>query len=267
MIGGGVLERIASSTRLSLGLRKEARSQEKLRELALRAPAPRDFAAAFARRRPGVIAEIKFASPSEGSLIGARPPAPLAVAASYLHAGATALSVLTEEAHFRGSLGYLAAIRAAQPEALLLMKDFVISEYQLLEARYHGADAVLLIVALLGEEGTRVMLREARALGLSALVEVHDEAELEIALRLEAPLIGINNRDLRTLAVSLETSFRLAERAPPGAKLISESGIRDPEDLRRLRAAGFAGCLVGTSLMKTADPGAVLARLLAGGAG
>jgi indole-3-glycerol phosphate synthase len=222
---------------------------------------PRDIEAAF--RRPGgphVIAEVKLASPSEGDIAPGADP--VAVAGEYLAAGAAALSILTERDFFKGSPDYLRAIRARFPDALLLMKDFVVDELQLDIAREIGADAVLLIVALVGPERLPALLAAARERGLSVLVEVHDEAELAIAARSGARLIGVNNRNLKTLAVSLDTSERLASLAPKGATLISESGISTGDDVKRLGRLGFHGFLVGTSLMKTGKPGAALAKLL-----
>ena len=209
--------------------------------------------------RPQVIAEVKLASPSQGTI--AQSADPVAVAQEYLRAGAAALSVLTEPDFFHGRPEYLVRIREACPDALLLMKDFVVDEYQLALARSWGADCVLLIVALLGSE-TRRYLESARRLGLSVLVEVHDEAELTIALETGAELIGVNNRDLRTLKISLEQSRRLAAHLPAGRNWICESGLETGADLAEMQALGCRGFLIGTSLMRTGDPGNALRELL-----
>jgi indole-3-glycerol phosphate synthase len=219
------------------------------RQHLLRSPAPR------------VIAEVKRQSPSAGAI--APHADPLRVAAAYRQSGAAALSVLTERDHFGGSPETLQAIRAAHPEAPLLMKDFVIDEYQLVRAAHDGADAVLLILAALGPLRCRELQQQAAALGLSVLVEVHDEAELDDALALGAELIGVNNRNLRTMQVSLTVSERLSRRVPPHVTLVSESGLRSGADLQRLAALGYHAFLVGTSLMQASDPGAALARLRA----
>jgi indole-3-glycerol phosphate synthase len=249
-----VLDTIADAVRADLERRRRP-----LAELRRRPPSP--FEAAFAGPGPmRAIAEIKFRSPSEGALRPREDPAD--IAAGYLRAGATAISVLTERAHFGGSHEDLRRVREAHPEALLLMKDFVLDEYQLHEALDAGADGVLLIVALLGRERAAALYAQAKGLGLGVLVEVHDEAELEAALSFGATLVGINNRDLKTLRVSLETSHRLAPLAR-GATLVAESGIKTGVEARALAQAGFAAMLVGSSLMKRPDPGAALEALLA----
>lgn len=265
-----VLHRIAEQ--VLFRIEEDKADPERMAELG-RAPArrPRDFRQAFleAGARPHVIAEVKLASPSEGDIaLGADP---VAVAGDYLRAGARAISVLTERDFFKGSPDYLRAIRRAHPEALLLMKDFVVDEHQLDCAVHDGADAVLLIVALLEslQAGlTRAFLLRALGLGLTPLVEVHEEREMQVAVECGARLIGVNNRNLKTLEVSLETSERLAALAPPGATLIAESGLRTPQDLRRLGGVGYRGFLIGTSFMKSGKPGVALAELLKGtGAG
>jgi indole-3-glycerol phosphate synthase len=210
---------------------------------------------------PAVISEIKRASPSAGLIRSDFDP--VRIAREYRQAGAAALSVITEVHHFRGNLEYLAALRW-HTDLPLLRKDFIIDAYQLLEARWAGADAVLLIAALL-EPGDLESLRlEAARLGMDALVEVHDEAELHAALDMGADLIGVNNRDLRTFEVSLETSLRLARLMPSGILAVAESGIRSAEDIRRLSEAGFRGFLVGEQLMRSASPGAALRELRSG---
>ena len=259
-----VLQKIAERTRESLERRKLALPETELRKHCQEARVPHDFRGAFDGTEIRAIAEIKFASPSEGQIVSMRDP--VTVARGYLEGGATALSVLTEESYFHGSLSFLAQVRTRFPSAFLLMKDFVIDPYQILEGLHHGADAVLLIVSLLGKERTQEYLSVAAELGLSALVEVHDERELEVARDAGALLVGINNRNLNTLDVSLETSFRLIKYAETiftrRPAFISESGIKSPAEVKQLGNAGFSGILVGTSLMKTADPGLALTRLL-----
>jgi indole-3-glycerol phosphate synthase len=262
MSAPGVLDRIAESTRVALAERAGREPLDELRRSARAAPVPRDFTEPFRRAEMAVIAEIKFRSPSEGELRPGGAAEAVRLARDYLRAGAAALSVLTESAHFGGSLGNLAAVRAAFPHARLLMKDFVVDERQLLEARRAGADAVLLIVRLLGETRTAELRRAAEELGMTALIEAHDEAELGAALRAGARLLGVNSRDLGTMEVSMARLHALAERAPAGIPRVAESGIRSGADLRALRCAGFGGFLIGTALMRQPDPGAALAALL-----
>jgi indole-3-glycerol phosphate synthase len=219
----------------------------------------RDFRAALAARAPALIAEIKRASPSRGLL--AQDFRPAATAAAYQRGGAAALSVLTDETFFQGSLEHLSEARQASGLPVL-RKDFTIDEYQILEAAAHGADAVLLIAAILPCKRLRALREFARQLGLAALVEVHDEEELASAVDSGADILGVNNRDLRTFEVTLETSLRLGEKMPAGALRVSESGIRFREDVGRLQAAGYSAFLVGEHLMRAADPAAALRALL-----
>ncbi len=235
------------------------------RELEARArstPAPRSLADALSP--PGgpvrVIAEVKRASPSAGA-IDATLDAP-AQAARYAAAGAAAVSVLTDGPGFGGSLDDLAAARA-RVDVPLLRKDFVVDRYQLLEARAWGADAALLIVAALPGDALRRLLDDCAALGLAALGAVHDEAEAEAALQAGARVVGVNNRDLRTFAVDLAVSERLLPLLPDGVKGVAESGVRTPEDARRLRRAGAANLLVGEALVRAPDPGRLLRELTA----
>jgi len=226
-----------------------------------RRPVRRGFRKALAVTRPAVIAEIKKASPSAGVIAEDFDPA--SIATGYQQGGAAALSVLTDKQFFQGSLVDLVRARAAT-HLPVLRKDFTLDRYHLLQASAEGADAVLLIVAALDDEELKTLLAEARELELDALVEVHDESELERALAVGADLIGVNNRNLKTLEVSLETSLRLAEKLPPGTLAVSESGIRTSNDIRRLMAAGYQAFLIGESLMKQADPGTALAQLIEG---
>ncbi len=224
-------------------------------------PGRRDFMAALMSRYPAVIAEIKRASPSKGA-IAAGDLDPAAVASAYQAGGAAALSVLTDEQFFRGSLDDLDIARGAV-RLPVLRKDFTIDEYHIAEAGARCADAVLLIAAILPTQRLRQLREYAGRLGLAALVEVHDEDELASAIDSGAQIIGVNNRNLRTFEVTLETSLRLAARIPNGTVKVSESGIRSPEDLRRLREAGFHAFLIGEHLMRSRDPQQALAALLA----
>jgi indole-3-glycerol phosphate synthase len=211
--------------------------------------------------RVNVIAECKRRSPSRGVLRAAYDP--VAIARAYETAGASALSVLTEPTFFDGALAHLAAVRAAVALPLL-RKDFVIDEYQLLEARAAGADAVLLIVAALDDASLTRLRVAAEALGLAALVEVHSVDELDRALAAGARVIGVNNRNLRTLEVDLGASDEIAARMPSGVIRVSESGLRSPADLARLRGLGYQAFLIGERFMTAPDPGAALAEVLAG---
>jgi indole-3-glycerol phosphate synthase len=226
------------------------------------APTPRGFATALQARvsnePPAVIAEIKKASPSKGLL--APDFAPAAFAASYERNGATCLSVLTDTDFFQGSDADLRAARAAC-QLPVLRKDFTLDDYQVFEARVIGADCILLIVAALGDTQMRELAALARDLGLDVLIEVHDEAELERALLVDTPLIGVNNRDLRTFEVHLQTTLDLLAQIPPDRMVISESGIRTPADVALLREHGVNAFLVGEAFMRAPDPGAKLAEL------
>jgi len=242
--------------------RRAARAGLELEAACRDLPPPRDFAGALAARgAPArVIAEVKRASPSAGAI--AHGLDAVAQARRYVMAGAAAISVLTDGPGFGGSLEDLAAVRAAVPTPLL-RKDFVLDRYQLLEARLHGADAALLIVAALSGDSLRRLLSESEALGLAALVEVHDAAELEVALGAGARLVGVNNRNLSTFEVDLAVSERLLPSLPAAVKGVAESGVRTPADARRLRRAGAANLLVGEALVRADDPGKLIAELCA----
>ena len=211
----------------------------------------RPFADALQRSRPAIIAEIKQASPSRGLLTADYDPCRTALA--YEAGGAAALSVLTDRDFFQGDLGHLNAARSAVAVPVL-RKDFTISELQILEAAAHGADAVLLIAAILSDEELRRFREFAAQFLMAALVEVHDEVELKRAVDSGAAIIGVNNRDLRTFDVRLETSLRLAAKMPTDAIRVSESGITDAAHVRMLSEAGFDAFLVGEHLMSSADP-------------
>ena len=254
-----VLEQIVVRKRAELVAERALVKEEELR--ARRQPPRRGFRAALERKSPAVIAEIKRASPSEGAIRAGADPGE--IARRYEEAGAACLSVLTDKQYFGGSLDDLVSARAAVGLPVL-RKDFTLDRYHLLQASVHSADCVLLIVAALSDAELAELAAEAEALALDVLVEVHDEAELDRALAAGAGLIGVNNRDLKTLEVSLETSLRLAKRIPSGVLAVSESGIRESDDIRRLRDAGYRGFLIGTSLMRQDDPGKALEALIAG---
>jgi indole-3-glycerol phosphate synthase len=256
------LDQIVAARRQDVAQAKAAADMAELRRLA-DAHRPRGFRRALveaSQDRPAIIAELKKASPSRGVLRGSFPVARLA--AGLAAAGAAALSVLTEERHFQGSLANLREASAAT-DLPCLRKDFIVDEFQLLEARAHHADAVLLISAILTWAELRALHAQARDLCLDVLVEVHDEAELGRARAIGADLIGVNSRDLRTFHVDLETAHQLAPKTPNNALLVAESGIKTADDMRKLRAAGYSAFLIGESLMQAEDPGEVLRLLLA----
>jgi indole-3-glycerol phosphate synthase len=223
---------------------------------------PRGFARALrdkvAAGRPAVIAEIKKASPSKGLL--REPFDPPAIAASYAAHGAACLSVLTDERFFKGSLDDLRAARAAC-SLPVLRKDFVVDPWQVYEARAHGADCMLLIVAALDDARLAEFEAIAHALSMDVLVEVHDAAELDRALALKTPLVGVNNRNLRSFEVSLDTTLALLPRIPGDRMVVTESGILGPADVTRMRQAGVNAFLVGEAFMRAPDPGEALAAL------
>jgi indole-3-glycerol phosphate synthase len=259
-----VLARILSSTREELARRKLELPVQELRRRAAERAIPRGFRAALARPGIAVIAEFKRRSPSAGEL---RERASLAaVVSAYERGGASALSVLTEGPNFGGALEDLA--EASELSALpSLRKDFIVEDYQLLEARAAGADAVLLIVAALSDSELGTLHELARGLGMDVLVEVHDRQELDRALALGAELIGINNRDLRDFSVDVGRTTQLRGAIPDGVVVVSESGIADAEQLRRLEREGVDGVLVGESLMRAREPERALRALLSASEG
>ena len=255
------LTKILATTRRDVDQRKASTSLRAL-EQAAAAHQPRGFARALrhkAETGPAVIAELKKASPSKGLI---RPNFDVAIlAAGYAQGGAAALSVLTEEHYFQGSLRNL-EIASQSCDLPCLRKDFMLDEFQLLEARAHGADAILLIAAALSDAELRTLAARAHALELDVLCEVHTREELDRVLHLDCDAVGVNNRDLKSFAVRLEVSLDLAARLPAGMVHVSESGIETAEDLHRLRAAGFHAFLIGESLMRKPDPGLALEALL-----
>ncbi len=253
------LQQVVEEIESDLVRRKREVSADVLRSRLGPAPRDRPFSEALIAEGIGIIAEMKRASPSRGSI---RPGASAReVVTAYERAGASAVSVLTEKRHFGGSLDDLAEARASC-RVPLLRKDFVVDEYQLIEARVAGADAVLLIVAALPEGRLGELIAAAGELGLDCLVEVHDEDEVEAAVEAEAEVIGINNRDLHSLQVDIETSFRLLAEVPAGTVVVAESGIRAREEVERLERSGVDAILVGETLMLADDPAQAIHNLL-----
>ncbi len=259
-----ILARIAEYKRAEIAERRQIRPRADVEAAARGAPVVRDFRAgmdrAIAVHGYGVIAEIKKASPSKG-LIRADfdPPAH---ARAYERGGAACLSVLTDTPSFQGEDRFLQAAREACALPVL-RKDFLFEPYQVAESRALGADCILIIMAAVTDREAAELERTAFAWGMDVLIEVHDEAELERALRLTSPLIGINNRDLRSFETRLETTERLAPLVPEGRMVIAESGLGTPEDLARLARAGVRRFLIGESLMRQPDPGTALKDLIA----
>jgi indole-3-glycerol phosphate synthase len=259
-----ILDKIFATKRQEVEGRRQAMPLPAMRRLAEAAPAPHDFAAALRAKQPGgvrLIAEVKKASPSRG-LLSEHFDA-LKLAAVYRDGGAAAISVLTDEQYFQGSLSILAEVAALTGRPPLLRKDFLYDPYQVYEARAGGADAVLLIAAALDLYQLADLNALAGDLGMAALVEVHNEAELSSALGCRPALVGVNNRDLHTFTVSLETCLRLRPAIPSGILAVAESGIHTREDVACLERAGFDGMLVGERLVTAPDPAAAMRELLA----
>jgi indole-3-glycerol phosphate synthase len=257
---GDLLSAIVAAARRSAGWR-EARGGAGVERAAwARTPRADQFVASL--RQPGIriIAECKRRSPSRGILRPAYDPA--AIARAYAEAGAAAISVLTEPTFFDGTLDHLEAVRAAVTGVPLLRKDFIVTEYQLVESRAAGADAVLLIVAALEQGHLETLLGRSAALGLAALVEVHDDEELSRAIGAGATLVGVNSRNLRTLEVNLDVFDKLAGRLAPGTVAVAESGLKMADDLRRLRALRYDAFLMGERFMCEPNSGGALALLI-----
>ncbi|MBN1305567.1 MAG: indole-3-glycerol phosphate synthase TrpC [Anaerolineales bacterium] len=251
-----ILEEIFAYKRVEIEQRKQSRPLESVRAAAMKTPVPANFVQALQKARganhsPALIAEIKFASPSRGTLVEA--PNPLRLARIYQQNGAAAISVLTDEKYFHGHLNYLRDVSGLQTGLPTLRKDFIYDEYQLLEARAAGASAALLIAAMLPARDLRLLHETARNLGLTPLVEVHNERELETAMDCRPVLVGVNNRDLRDFSTNLQTSFRLRKLIPAEIVMVSESGINSKADINLLKAANVDAILVGEALVAASD--------------
>lgn len=255
-----ILDDIVASKQREVAAARQRMPLEEMEDQATTAPPVRDFRAALAGPGPiQLIAEVKKASPSAKVIRNDFDP--VAIARTYQAHGAACLSVLTDAPYFQGHLSYLARVRASVAIPLL-RKDFLIDEYQVVEARLAGADAILLIAEILDDATLATLLARARFLGMAALVEFHDESNLPRVLAAGADLIGINNRDLRRFVTDLELTLRLRDKVPPNVVLVSESGIRTREDVERLEAAGVSAILVGEALMRADDIGLAVEQLL-----
>ena len=266
MPASDILSRIVASKRREIDQRRATMPESALERQLAAAPPVRDFRAALAvGNGVRLIAEIKKASPSAGVLRADFDP--LALARTYAANGAAALSVLTDEPFFQGNLAYLQAIRTFAAEGAgiplpLLRKDFLLDRYQVLEARSAGADAVLLIAEILDDAALRHLLRESEALGMHALVELYEPANLSRVVDCGATLVGVNNRDLRTFVTRLEHTLDIAAQVPANCLLVSESGIRTRADIARLAAAGVKAVLIGETFMRAPDVGAKVRELI-----
>lgn len=247
-----ILDKILANTVEEIAARQAIRSPAEVIDAAQSAPAPRDMLAALRRDTVALIAEVKHASPSKGVLIENFDP--LALGTTYDQNGAAAISVLTDQQFFKGSLDYLTTIREAV-SVPVLRKDFIVDPYQVYEGRAAGADAILLIVAALEDRQLADLHALVSELGMAALVEVHNEAELDRALSIDPALIGINNRDLKTFHVDLNTTARIAQLVPDRVTLVAESGVHSAEDVRRMGELGAHAVLVGEALVKSVDVG------------
>ncbi len=257
-----VLETILEGVKADLAVRQAAVDFHEIKRRATRVPAPRDALTALRGPGIGVIAEVKRCSPSRGAL--ADIPDPAGLAADYAEAGARMISVLTEGRRFGGSLADLDAVRAVV-DVPVLRKDFIVSPYQVHEARAHGADVVLLIVAALEQNALMALLDRVESLGMAALVEVHTAEEADRALEAGATLIGVNARDLHTLDVDLQVFGKIAPGLPGDVLRVAESGVRGPADLLAYAGAGADAILVGEGLVTSGDPKAAVIQLVTAG--
>jgi len=257
-----ILNQIVADKLLEIEVRKRDLPLEELQKKAMEQPQPLDFALALRGERIQLIAEVKKASPSKGVIRSDFNP--VEIAQTYAGNGASAISVLTDSKYFQGSLDYLKDIRDALVNKMLplLRKDFILDPYQVYESRTYGADALLLIVAVLTPEKVKALLELSHQLDMSCLVEVHNEAELEIALRSQASIIGINNRDLNTFNVDLTTTERLRPLIPKDRIVVSESGIKDRSDMEKLSNWGVDAVLIGESLMSADNIAAKMKEFL-----
>lgn len=255
-----ILDKIVASKYREVDAKRRRLPLEEVETQAAEAPPVRDFRAALVGKGPiRLIAEVKKASPSAGIIRADFDP--ILLARTYQAHGAACLSVLTDEPYFQGHLSYLARIRASVAIPLL-RKDFVIDEYQVVEARMAGADAVLLIAEILTDEQLTSLIARVKNLGMSALVEFHEEANLPRVLAAGADLVGINNRDLKSFVTDLDLTLRLRDRIPDHVVLVSESGIKSYPDVQRLEAVGVSAILVGEALMRSEDVGLAVERIL-----
>ena len=255
-----ILDAIVASKRVEVAAAKLRMPLDEMEHRAAEAPPVRDFLAALSGPGPiRLIAEVKKASPS--ARVIREDFDPVGVARLYQDHGAACLSVLSDAPYFQGHLSHLARVRAAVALPLL-RKDFVIDEYQVVEARLAGADAVLLIAEILDDDALAALQDRARGLGMAALVEFHDEANLPRVLASGAVLVGVNNRDLKRFVTDLDLTLRVRDKVPPGVTLVSESGIKTRRDVERLEAAGVDAVLVGEALMRAPDVGLAVERLL-----
>lgn len=253
------LDRIVADKRKEVAQKQALRPLYQLREVINGRAAPLDMAAALSGEGLSLIAEVKRASPSKGVLCANLDP--VAVAQTYARRGAAAISVLTDGPYFQGSLADLMMVKSRLPEMPVLRKDFILEPYQVYEARAAGADAILLIVAILADDRLRELYSMSRELGMSCLVEVHSQAELERALAGKARLIGINNRDLDTMQVDINTTGRLRSLIPDDRIVVSESGIKERADIERMREWGVDAVLVGEALVTAGDIAARIKEL------
>lgn len=219
-----------------------------------------NFVESFIDNKTNIIAEIKFASPSKGMIRDDL--SAIEIADTYIQNGAAALSVLTEPNHFKGDMNYLKQIKEKYPTFPVLRKDFILDEYQLYEAKINGADAALLIMAFLGGAKTEKLIKKANEIGLDILLEVHDESEMKEALKTDAKIIGVNNRNLQTLQISLDTSKNLSKYITQERIFICESGIDSPETIAEMKTLGYKGFLIGSHFMECKNPGEALNEML-----